>query len=176
MKKLLLITLLLVSNTIVSQSQKIESNQSNAEIFSAKSGTLIEKQFIDIGKSNKINLQIIKYTDMISGDSISALLIENTSKNQYYAGMKAILDSDEIDGLIKSIKIINEEVLNIIPKNYTEVTYKSRSDLKAGCFWYNKKWSLYMQLDKRDFKTNIKLNREEMLEISELLTKVITQL
>ncbi len=176
MKNTTLTILLLVSNIIFSQDQKIKSYQSNAEIFSAKSGTLIEKQFIDIGSSKKVKLQIIKYTDMISGDSISALLLEHASKNQYYAGMKAILDSDEIDGLIKSIKIINEEILDIVPKNYTEITYKSRSDLKAGCFWYNKKWSLYIQLDKRDFKTNIKLNREEMLEISELLSRVKTQL
>ncbi|WP_109300895.1 hypothetical protein [Aquimarina sp. AU474] len=176
MKKFFIITLLLVSNLILAQSQKIESNKSNAEIFSTKSGTLIEKQFIDVGSSKKIKLQIVKYTDIISGDSVSASLIESSSKNQYSAGTNVILDIDELKGLIKSIEIINVEVLNTIPENYTEITFSSRGNLKAGCFWYKNAWSIYIQLNKRDYKSSIKLNKEELSEILNLLKQSYNKL
>lgn len=46
--------------------QSNEKELSNAEKFSAKSGTLIQKVFITIGKFKKCVLQVIEYTDLIS--------------------------------------------------------------------------------------------------------------
>lgn len=110
---------------------------SNAEIFSSQAGTLIEKEFLDIGRINKTTeIKILKITDMISGDSIKSLRITTDVTGSYSTETKiAQLDSDEIDGLIKSLIIIKENVFNTNASNYTEITFKSRSGFEAGCYW-----------------------------------------
>ena len=176
MKKIVLALLAILLSTItIAQDQKINSNKSNAEIFSSKSGTLIEKTFQDIGKYNKIKLQVEKFTDMISGTSIKALRIEELGGFNT-AIRNASLDVDEVDGLIKSIRIINNEVLDVIPKNYTEVTFYSRSGLKAGCFLYRNKWNIYIQLNKHDLQSTIRLKRSGILQLLELLENAKSQL
>ena len=57
---------LLVFNVTLSQERSKEL--SNAELFSSqKVGTLIEKEFIDVGQiNNNTEIKILKITDMIS--------------------------------------------------------------------------------------------------------------
>ena len=116
----LITTCLLILSFALSFSQDKNESMSNAELFSSQAGTLIEKEFVDVGNIGKTEVQILKITDMISGESIRSLRIKQEVKGSYSSDTKiASLDSDEIDGLIKSMNVIKESVFGITAKNYT---------------------------------------------------------
>ncbi|UZO81540.1 hypothetical protein NBT05_03470 [Aquimarina sp. ERC-38] len=168
MKKILII-LSIAYNICCAQNST--GNISNAELFSSKAGTLIEKEFIGIGKIGEAEIQILRITDMIAGESIRSLRIKLEVKDTYSSDSKiAQLDSDEIDGLIKSMNIIKESVFGVNPKNYTEITFRSRSGFEAGCFWNNNnEWSSYLQVERNNRKSIILLERGDYNELLGLL-------
>ena len=167
---------LLVFNVTLSQERS--KDLSNAELFSSQAGTLIEKEFIDVGKiNNNTEIKILKITDMISGASIQSLRITTTLKSSYSDDTKiAQLDSDEIDGLIKSLNIIKERVFNTNVTNYTEITFKSRSGFEAGCFWSKNEWKTYLQIEKYDRKSMVWLKRSDFDHFLELLMAAKTKI
>lgn len=62
-----MITVLMISIVGINgfAQQTNEKELSNAEKFSAKSGTLIQKVFLPVGTIKKCELQVIEYTDLI---------------------------------------------------------------------------------------------------------------
>jgi hypothetical protein len=50
-----------------------EKELTQAEQFSSQAGTLIERQFIDIGKVKGVEIKVLKYKDLNAGTSKSAL-------------------------------------------------------------------------------------------------------
>ncbi len=139
MKKTTLTLLVALYGLISFGQQQIAKSKdqelSNAEKFSNRAGSLIQKEFIDIGTLNKCDIQVAIFTDLITGQKSAAVRFEYEYKSSYFTDTKvALLDGDEIDGLIKSIKIIQEKIFPTIAANYTEVNFKSRSGFVAGCF------------------------------------------
>ena len=169
MKKIILFTVLaFVLKPCLGQVKKEEF--SNSELFSAKSGTLIEKEFIDVGNVGKTEIQVLKITDMISGESLRSLRITKEIRDNYSTNTKiAHLDSDEIDGLIKSMYVIKESVFGTQAPNYTEITFRSRSGFEAGCFWSKNDWSTYLQIKKYDRKSMVWLKPDEFNQFLEVL-------
>ncbi len=150
---------------------------SNAEKFSAKAGTLIKKEFLDVGTIKKAKIQVIHYTDMISNEKVSSVRFEYEVASSYSSDTKiAELDSDEIEGLIKSIKMMQEKVFSSTPTNYTEVTYRSRGGFEAGCFWSKGDWSTYLKLEKYDGKSYVFLKKSDFPELLTLLEKAKSML
>ncbi|APY12145.1 hypothetical protein BWZ22_13325 [Seonamhaeicola sp. S2-3] len=176
MKKLLLVLLsFLAFNLSYGQTDSKEKELSNAEKFSSKSGTLIEKEFLDVGTLKKAEIKVIHYTDLISNESVSALRFEYEVASSYSSDTKvASLDADEIDGLIKSIKMMQEKVFTSSPTNYTEVTYKSRGGFEAGCYWSKGDWGTYLKLEKYDGKSYVFLKKDDFPELLTLLEKAKT--
>ena len=104
MKKFSLVICLL-GIMIISFGQTSEKEMSNLEKFSAKSGTLIQKDFTNVGSVKGISIQVAKLKDLNSDVSLSALRFEYEYKGNYSSDTKiAVLDKDEIEGLIESIK------------------------------------------------------------------------
>ncbi|WP_321281392.1 hypothetical protein [Marinifilum fragile] len=176
MKKLLFVlTAILVFNLSYGQTSTKEKELSNAEKFSSKSGTLIEKEFIDVGTLKKAEIKIIHYSDLISNESVSALRFEYEVAGNYSSDTKiASLDADEIDGLIKSIKMIQEKVFASTPTNYTEVTFQSRGGFEAGCYWSNGDWATYLKLEKYDGKSYVFLKKDDFPKLLSLIEKAKT--
>src|SRR4030095_15019644 len=116
-KTILTLTLLIADFLMFAQQPKVkEQETSNAEKFSERSGSLIQKEFIDIGDIKKCELKVIHFTDLVSNQKTSALKFEYEYKSSYSSDTKsAVLDADEIDGLIKSIKIIQEKIFPSTP-------------------------------------------------------------
>jgi hypothetical protein len=161
---------ILYAISVQAQTAVKEKEQSNAEAFSATSGTLIQKEFIEIGTLKKSKVQVLYFTDLISNVKKSALKFQLDVVSSYATDSKvAILDVDEIEGLMKSIKLIQEKVLVSVPTNYTEVYYRSRGGFEAGCFTSKGAWSCYLKLEKYDSKSYVWLETEDLATLYNLL-------
>ena len=163
MKKLIFYVLVFLTVMSTNAQTSKENEQSNAEKFSARSGTLMQKEFSEIGSLKKCKIQVLYYTDLISNSKQSALKFEFDVATSYSTDTKvAVLDTDEIDGLMKSIKILQDKVIVNVPPIYTEVYYRSRSGFEAGCFVSKGSWSCYIKLEKYDGKSYVWLEKEDL--------------
>jgi len=158
MKKQLLTLLALTCATLAhaqspANKPSQEKLQSNAEAFSEKSGSLLQKQFEDVGSIKSCKIQVATFTDLINGQKTLAVRLEKPYSNSVSSDSKiALLDPDEIDALLKSLKIMQEKVFVTNPAQgtYTEVNYTSRGGFKAGCYYDKKAWTTFMKLEKYD--------------------------
>ncbi|HCM29909.1 MAG TPA: hypothetical protein DHW83_03690 [Bacteroidales bacterium] len=178
MKKFLFVIISILTFSVsYGQTDTKEKELSNAEKFSLKAGTLIQKEFIDVGTINKLKVQVIHYTDLVSNETVSSVRFEYEVASSYSTDTKiASLDADEIDGLIKSIKMMQEKIFAMTPANYTEVTYRSRGGFEAGCYWSNGDWATYLKLEKYDSKSYVFLKKDDFPALLALLEKAKTML
>lgn len=175
--KLISLILILILSFNSSLGQSKEKELSNAEIFSAKSGALIQKEFVKIGNIKGATIEINYFTDLITNTKQSALRFEYESLGKYSSDTKtAILDADEVDGLIKSIKIIQEKIFPSTVSNYTEVSFKSRAGFEAGCYWSKGTWSTYLKLEKYDKDSYVFLSKEDFPTLLDLLQEAKAKL
>jgi hypothetical protein len=167
---IILLAAIMFSIQIHAQAPAKEKTQSNAEAFSAKAGTLMQKEFVEIGTIKKAKVQVLYYTDLISNTKTNALKFEYDVVSSYSTDTKvAVLDVDEIDGLMKSIKLMQDKVMITVPTNYTEVYYRSRGGFEAGCFTSKGAWSCYLKLEKFDSKSYVWLESADLTTIYVLL-------
>jgi hypothetical protein len=177
LRKTVLTFALFLTTIAMTFGQSKEQELSNADKFSAKAGTLIQKEFLDIGTVNKAKIKVIHYKDLISYETVSAVRFEYEVASSYSTDTKiASLDADEIDGLIKSIKLMQEKVFLSTPTNYTEVTYKSRGGFEAGCYLSKGDWATYLKLEKFDGKSYVFLKKDDFPTLLSLLEKAKTML
>ena len=161
-----------VATTTISFGQTKEKELTQAEQFSSQAGTLIERQFIDIGKVKGVEIKVLKYKDLNAGTGKSALRFEFEYKSSYSTDTKiASLDADEIDGLIKSIKNLQTNVFPTTREIYTEVTFKSRTGFEAGAYYSpdKTKWSTYVQIEKFDRNSMVFLSTEDFASLLSLI-------
>jgi len=179
MTKTILTLALIVSGfaTFAQQPKAKEQETSNAEKFSERSGSLIQREFIDIGDIKKCELKVIHYTDLVSNQKTSALKFEYEYKSSYSSDTKAaVLDADEIDGLVKSIKIIQDKIFPSTPANYTEVSFRSRSGFESGCYSKKDSWSAYMKLERFDSNSYVFMDKEDLTKLLTLLEQAKVKL
>lgn len=185
MKKIMMMTLCLLlsvqqfsfAQTASVANAKHDEPTSNVEKFSNRSGTLMKKDFIDIGSLKKCEIKVNYFTDLIGGQKQSAVRFEYEYKSSYTSDTKiALLDADEIDGLMQSIKIMQDKVFASTPGNYTEVEFKSRSGFAAGCYSKNNTWSCYLKLERFDSNSYVWLDNQDMATLLELLQQAKTKL
>ena len=109
---------------------------------------------------------------MILGVSQSAVRFEYEVASSYSSDTKiAVIDADELEGLLKSIKIMMDSVVNTFPQIYTEVSFKSRGGFEAGCFYSKEKWSTYLKLEKYDSKSYVWLSKDDLVALNSILNK-----
>ena len=178
MKKILLLTFLAaITLNSYAQSTTKEKDQSNAEIFSAKSGTLMQKEFLALSNIKNCKIEVLHFTDLITSSKQSGLKFSMDVVSSYSTDTKtAMLDADEIDGLMKSIKLIQEKVLITSPATYTEVNYRSRSGFEAGCFTSKGSWSCFLKLEKYDSKSYVWINTEDLANLYSILEQAKTKM
>jgi hypothetical protein len=176
-KTILFCTLSFLATLTFAQTKEKENQQSNAEKFSERAGTLIQKEFINIGDIKKCELNVIHFTDLISNQKTSALRFEYDYEGSSTSDTKrAVLDADEIDGLIKSIKIIQEKILPSTPSNYSEVSFRSRSGFEAGCYSKKDNWSAYMKLEMYDSNSYVFIDKDDLGQLLTLLENAKSKL
>jgi hypothetical protein len=143
--------------------------ESNADRFNSASGKLIERNYIKIASLKGIEIEVVHYFDLMSEDSLSAVIFQYQFSTDYVTQTKsAVLDADEIDALMKSLRIIIDDVFTTRASVYTEVSYRSRSGFEAGCYWDND-WKTYIQLKKYDNKSSIFLKKDDFTTLLDYL-------
>jgi len=178
MKHTFLLVAACLSASLFSQNESAKSQEtSNAEKFSARAGTLLQKEFLSVGQVKGITIQVIHYTDLINTQKQSAIKLEYEYAGKYTSDTKsAVLDADEVDGLIKSITLMQEKIFPITPVNYTEVSFKSRGGCEAGCFWSKDAWSTYLKLERYDNDSYVFLKKDDFPVLLSLLQQAKTRL
>lgn len=107
MKKNTLICFLISIVFIAYSQEKSERNLGNTQLFSEKSGVLIEKTFIDIGKLKGVEIHVLKLKNLNDNTTISGIKFKDITFGTYSDSYSAFLDADELDGLIKSLEFFN---------------------------------------------------------------------
>lgn len=180
MKKITTLLVFFSINVFLYAQTSKEVLQSNTELFSLKSGTLIEKTFIDIGKQNKITFQVLKINNLLSGDSLSALRLETeVMESAYSTDTKvAILDKDELDGLISSIAKVLTSILPNTRENYTEVIFRSRSGFEFGSYYEPSKesWRCFFKLKQFDSRSSIYFGNRDLVDILSIIKSAKTKM
>lgn len=155
--------LLFLSSVCFSQTAEKEKELSNIERFSAKSGRIVEKEFISLKSVKSADISVLTIKDLMTNEKISGLKVSKTIARTYGSIEKsAFLDTDELDALIASIKLIQTNVFNTQPVNYTEVIFTSRGDFRVGCYYAENKWSAFIKVDIYDNDTNIWLTTDQL--------------
>lgn len=119
---------------------------------------------MDVGRVKGLEVRVIKYTDLISGQKVSSLQFEYLVVKSYGSSEKRkALDADELDGLIKSIKTLKTAVFGTARETYTEVTFKSRTGFQAGAYFdmKSKVWKPYVQVDPYSSDSTVFLSQED---------------
>lgn len=141
---------------------------SRAEGFSRKAGTLLEKSFETVGFVKGVEVQVYTIKDWMTDAVVKAVRIETEIAGQYTSTSRiSVLDADEIDGLVKSVKIMQEKVFPGARNLYSEVRFKSRGGFEVGAFYDTKKksWSAYLDFGKVG-KSTVFLSVEELATFS----------
>ena len=129
-KTLLMIAVLFLAISANAQSEKQEETSKSETVkLLQKNGVLLRKDFYDIGKVEGVIFQNIIITDISTGEKTGALRLETS----YYSSLGTdtyigTLDFDELEGCIKSLTYIKDNVITSLPETYTECEYKTKDE------------------------------------------------
>ena len=165
-----LLLMLCLYNVSTAQDDAEKPTLSKAEEFSSQSGTLIHIEFVEVGTVRLIKFRVLKIKDLITGKNTTALRMDYPYAND---DQVTTLDSDEMDGFIKTIKAFQNDIFNTKPKNYTEITFRSRTGFEAGAYFSvdKEKWVGYFKIEDFIRSPTIFLTREHYAEVLEVLEK-----
>lgn len=161
------------------QDAKIIKSQSQTEEFSSQTGSLFQKEFVDVGRVKGLKIQIQRTTDLLSKRSVNGIRFEYDYVTSYGSDTKiSVIDKDEIVALETSLLMIKSTIMPSAMPNYTEVTFTSRSGLQAGCFNQagTADWTPYVKVEKLDSKSYVLLKAEDLDQLIALIQAAKTQL
>lgn len=171
MKKLTAVSLLFLSLTAFCQDLKKDLEITKSEKFSQRSGTLLQKDFIDLSSIGGTEIKILKIKDLNNNESNSSVRFEKQGYGSYSDTYINSIDKDEVDGLIISIKNLLDNVLKTTPTTYTEVTYSSRGGFSLGSYFEVKKsrWTSFLKIKKHSSKSMGTLSETDLQNLLSLL-------
>ena len=159
MKRLfvLLLAAMMVLSAVNFACAEEETAGTHFEQVLLKKGSLIKKEFIDIGKIDdnsglaslgygNMKSQAAILTDMTTGSKVYALRLTLTYfASNYDEGEKVgVLDLEEIDSVISTLKSLKKEFAGYLI-DYTEFLYTSNSGMKVGGYHTAKENKLLVQ-------------------------------
>ena len=173
MKYLFITLLILLSLNSVAQIKKTDdAPKSQLEVFSERAGSMIKKEYFDVGKVNHITFQVLKLTDILTNTTVVGLRMEGQSSGTYSTTKAAFIDADEVDGLIKALNYVNTTVLNHTPpENDIEYNFHTRSGFAAGIFNYRNKWMGYLKLVRFDNDSQFDFTSEDFEKVKDIIVE-----
>lgn len=145
-------------------------NLYSKEVASNK-GKLIERTFKKIGITQKeVKVNVIYYNDIYNKVESTAVVIERYGGNNLYS---TTFDKIELDELIKSFKFLDTLVTNeSIGEDRKEISYISESGVEIGCYTAKDKlWYFYLMIENKSEESYVELNKDDFLELLNLLIK-----
>ena len=183
MKKVLLMVavIFLAISANAQTSKQEETSKSETVKLLQKDGVLLRKDFYDIGKVEGVTFQNIIITDISTGEKTGALRLETS----YYSSLGTdtyigTLDFDELEGCIKSLTYIKDNVITSLPEIYTECEYKTKDGVSLGAFVRTtkkeRKWNIYIQTRSYANRSQEFLDSDNLVEVIALLDKSLENL
>ncbi len=128
---------------------------SPAENFANRKGTILQKRFNEIDKIDNLNIQVEYISDQSNNDKMKCLRFDIQEPNSTAVSFSALLDSGEVDELIKFLNYITTNITNRPPADpNTEISYTDKYNLLIGCYWQkNTGWILYLRTDAQNTAT-----------------------
>ena len=173
---ILLIAVLSTSYSSAQEETKLESNEirgkSKVEEYYSTTGILLEKQFHQIGNVKGVEVQMLQVIDLGAKTEMRALRFEMSISTQYSSDTKvAVIDKDEVEGLVRALELIQVSVIPTTRNAYTEVSYTSRSGFQVGCYFDAKKvqWKAFVQVDKYSSRSHVFMNNEDLGQLTEFI-------
>jgi len=141
-----------------------EKTASKVDALENKPNTVIQKEFNKITVFKEVAISVEYVTDLTSNQKLSALDLEMSTKGDNAETVSTMLDPDEVDGLLAFLQNVQDNIAKAAaPKNPMEYTYLSKSGMEAGCYWGEKAWKTYIRIDKDDSKTNVELEKDDLV-------------
>ena len=162
MKKLILLFSILVSYSVGSfaQSSSDQKSESKVVAFKDRSGSLMKEEIYNVGKFNRVNYDVIIYTDLLNKEKVGSLRVTTSDTRYLYYGY---LDSDEIDSALKTLNYIQENVLSSTPSVDTKIEYNSRDKVRIGVSANaNKNWTVYIYAHSYDKDTKTSFSADDI--------------
>lgn len=158
MKSLILIAFLFFGLCISAQAQNPkpkeapEPTQPEIEKFSSQFGSLLQREFYDIGAVRDVKVKLLYIQNLQTKKTSLGLRVDR----EINGGRTAIsyLDLDELDALIKAVRQIKQIMAEQKPTVYTEISYTSISRFEIGCFYGDQRWHPYLHvslIDRNDY-------------------------
>lgn len=149
MKKILLLSMLLLSGLAYAQEKEEESNSKAVE-FLSKDGTFMKKEFYELPQIGigqfKLESNVLIITDMITGYKMGCLRLSTFSNlggsTDEYIGT---LDKDELDACIQCLELMQTDILTTKPEVYTETNYRTLDGVTIGSYYSNKTWTVFVR-------------------------------
>lgn len=152
-----------------------EETDSQFEQVQLKKGSLIVKEIIDYaqlkkednyGFVNTLEFQTASVLDVETGIKVYGLRIVTRYYESGYDQGKAVgvMDADEIDGAIQTLQYIKQNISNL--KDYSEIVYKTRSDVEIGAYYSNPS-KVYVRINSKVIKTYEKEDIDELISVLE---------
>ncbi|AZA86316.1 hypothetical protein EG349_05695 [Chryseobacterium shandongense] len=178
MKKILIILSVVSSLSAFAQDQNKDIETTKSEKFSQRSGTLLQKDFIDLGNIAGTEVKLLKIKDLNNNESNSSVRFEKEGSGTYSDTYISAIDKDEVDGLIISIKNLIDNVLKTTPTTYTEVTYSSRGGFCLGSYFEERKskWTSFLKVEKHSNKSMGILSESDLQNLLILLEQAKTKM
>ncbi|HEY9124088.1 MAG TPA: hypothetical protein VIO15_07095, partial [Bacteroidales bacterium] len=162
--QILLVVFLGFTNVIKSQSKENAAYSTNIEIFINKPGVAIEKEFIELGNLDEIDVRLLKAKDLKSGGVCFALQFEYQSVKPIMPfSMVTFIDRDELEALTDALKLFQSIITQIDKSNNNkELKFMSRSGAVVGCFFKRErcKWMTYFQLKYNESKSTVVIEND----------------
>ena len=147
MKKLWpIIILLLLLCVVLLCSWALDKEQSHIEQFLKRTGVLIEKTFVDIGTMKMtdaiLTVQVVTFEHKYYKIQGVKLTKNKCVADEYFA----FLDTDEVYGLIETIKFLQNKTLLSTPRCCAESIFTSRGGFQVGCDWNCNRWQIFFRM------------------------------
>lgn len=175
-------TIFLTISANAQANKQEEVSKSETVQLLQKDGVLLRKDFYDIGKIEDVTFQNIVITDISTGEKTGALRIET----HFYSSSLGVetyigtLDFDELEGCIKSLTYIKDNVITSLPETYTECEYKTKDGVSLGAFVRTTKkardWRIYIQTRSYSDRSQEFLDSDKLIEVISLLNKSLENL
>lgn len=183
MKKVLLVlaVMLLAISANAQTDKQEEASKSEIVKLLQKDGVLLRKDFYDIGKVKDVTFQNIIITDISTGEKTGALRLETS----YYSSLGTdtyigTLDFDELEGCIKSLTYIKDNIITSLPETYTECEYKTKDGVSIGAFVRTtkkeRKWNIYIRTRSYTNRSQELLEPDNLVEVIALLNQALENL